>query len=128
MPAGFYWHVQDLTLGEASVGAAVGIARHLGIEALVPFRHVVSRVHFLDADRTPLERPEGDIHHRNETLAGIADPWLMFTILREVVPRTMESSMSTTRLPSRMLLTGFSFTFTPKERTFCLGSMKVRPT
>ena len=77
MPAGFYWHVQDLTLSEASVGATVGVARHLGIEALVPFRHVISRVKFLDADRRPLERPEGDIHHRNETLAGIADPWLM---------------------------------------------------
>ena len=32
------------------------------------------------------------------------------TILRLVVPRTIESSTSTTRLPSRMLRTGFSFT------------------
>ena len=55
----------------------MGLGHGLGIEAVVPFRHVISRVHFLDADRQPLERPEGDIHHRNETLSGIADPWLM---------------------------------------------------
>ena len=35
-------------------------------------------------------------------------------ILRDVVPRTMESSMSTTRLPLRLSLTGLSLTFTPK--------------
>ena len=52
----------------------------------------------------------------------------MPTILREVVPRTMESSMSTTRLPSSTLRTGLSLILTPKERMDCLGSMKVRPT
>ena len=52
----------------------------------------------------------------------------MLTILRDVVPRTMESSMSTTRLPSRISRTGFSLMRTPKERMDCFGSMKVRPT
>jgi hypothetical protein len=55
----------------------VGVSRHFGIEAVTPFRHVVSRIRFLDADRQPLERPQGDIHHRNETLFGVEDPWLM---------------------------------------------------
>ena len=52
----------------------------------------------------------------------------MRTILRLVVPRTMESSISTTRLPSSRLRTGLIFSFTPKSRTLCRGSMKVRPT
>jgi len=69
--------VQDLTLTEASLTAAVGISRHLGIEAVAPVRHVTSRIRFLDADRLPLERPQGNIHHRNETLVGLEDPWLM---------------------------------------------------
>ena len=43
----------------------------------------------------------------------------MRTILRLVVPRTMESSISTTRLPSSRVRTGFSFSFTPKSRTLC---------
>ena len=50
------------------------------------------------------------------------------TILRLVVPRTMESSTSTTRCPSRMLRTVFSFTFTLNARIDCCGWMKVRPT
>lgn len=77
LPGGFYWHVQTLTLSQASLNAAVGISRRVGVEAVVPFRHVISRIRFLDADRRPLDRPQGDIHHRNETLVGIEDPWLM---------------------------------------------------
>ena len=69
--------MQDLTFSEVSVTAAVGVARHLGIEAVAPFRHVISRVRFLDDQRMPLARPQGDIHHRNETLVGPGDPWLM---------------------------------------------------
>ena len=53
---------------------------------------------------------------------------IMRTILRLVVPRTIESSISTTRLPSSSERTGFSFSFTPKSRTLWLGSMNVRPT
>ncbi len=50
------------------------------------------------------------------------------TIFREVVPRTIESSTSTTRRPAITPRTGLSFTFTPKFRIVCFGSMKVRPT
>ena len=77
LPGAFYWHVQSLTLSELSLSAAAGLSSHVGIEAVVPVRHVTSRIRFLDANRSPLERPQGDIHHRNETLAGIGDPWLM---------------------------------------------------
>ena len=52
----------------------------------------------------------------------------MRTIFFEVVPRTIESSMSTMRFPATISRTGFSFTFTPKLRMVCFGSMKVRPT
>src|SRR5947199_388747 len=40
----------------------------------------------------------------------------IFTILRLVVPRTIESSTTTTRLPFTTWRTGFSFSFTPKCR------------
>ena len=49
------------------------------------------------------------------------------TISRDVVPRTMESSMSTTRRPSSRRFTGLSFSLTPKCRIDWRGSMKVRP-
>ena len=55
-------------------------------------------------------------------------PCSIFTIFREVVPRTMESSTTTTRLPLSTARTAESFSFTPKWRIDCCGSMKVRPT
>ena len=50
------------------------------------------------------------------------------TIFFDVVPRTIESSIRTMRFPSTISRTGFSFTFTPKLRIDCFGSMNVRPT
>ena len=52
----------------------------------------------------------------------------MRTIFFDVVPRTIESSTSTMRLPSTTSRTGFNLTLTPKWRIDCLGSMNVRPT
>jgi hypothetical protein len=51
----------------------------------------------------------------------------MLTSLREVVPRTMESSTSTTRFPSSTSRTGLSLRRTPKWRMLWVGSMNVRP-
>ncbi len=50
------------------------------------------------------------------------------TILRLVVPRTIESSMSTTFRSLSSARTGLSFSLTPKWRIDWRGSMKVRPT
>ena len=60
---------------------------------------------------------------------SLAPDWRsIFTIRREVVPRTMESSTMTSLLPSTMLRTGESFIRTPFSRSSCEGWMKVRPT
>jgi hypothetical protein len=58
----------------------------------------------------------------------LAGAGIISTILALVVPRTIESSISTTRLPAMTLLTGLSLTFTPKWRIDWRGSMNVRPT
>jgi amidophosphoribosyltransferase len=50
------------------------------------------------------------------------------SVVFDVVPRTIESSTSTMRLPRTRCCTGLSFTFTPKLRIVCFGSMNVRPT
>ena len=50
------------------------------------------------------------------------------TTRTELVPRTIESSISTTRLPSSSERTGFNLSLTPKSRTLWLGSINVRPT
>ena len=54
--------------------------------------------------------------------------YIMRTILIEVVPRTIESSSSTTRLPSTTARLALCLSFTPSERIVWVGSMKVRPT
>jgi hypothetical protein len=46
---------------------------------------------------------------------------------RLVVPRTMESSTRTTRLPLSASTTAAYFMRAPKSRMDCLGSIKVRP-
>ena len=50
-----------------------------------------------------------------------------WTIRREVVPRTIESSTSTIDFPSRFFLIGFSLIRTARSRAACVGMMKVRP-
>jgi hypothetical protein len=50
---------------------------HLSFEALFDVRTVVERVSYLDLSGNPYTPPVPDTHHRNETLVGLADPWLM---------------------------------------------------
>jgi hypothetical protein len=79
---GDYWHVLDVTLSETAAATAVGLAPNLGLELVVPFRTATTRVRFEDAGRQPFVPAEGDLHHRNETLAGTGDPWLMLHAAR----------------------------------------------
>jgi hypothetical protein len=79
---GLYWHVLDITLSETSAVTAVGLTPSAGLELVVPFRTVSTRVHFVDAERRPVTPAEGDLHHRNETIAGSGDPWLVLHLAR----------------------------------------------
>jgi hypothetical protein len=72
-----YWHVLDVTLSEVVGVTAVGVARNTGLELMVPFRTSTTHVRFEDAERRPFTPAEGDLHHRDETVAGAGDPWLM---------------------------------------------------
>jgi hypothetical protein len=78
------WHVQDLTLTETAATVARGFRGGWGLEAVTFLRHVDSGIRFEDADRRPIDLPGGDIHHRNETLVGPGDPWLMAVLGRPV--------------------------------------------
>ena len=69
--------------------------------------------------------PLGFYRSKTQHLIGLA------TALDErfggVVPRTMESSTSTTRLPLTIVRTAESFMRTPFSRSSCEGWMNVRP-
>jgi hypothetical protein len=80
------------------------------------------RIDAVEAGRNGRRTTDAQVH-----FLGPA-PRTMRTILRDVVPRMIESSMSITRLPSSRLRTGLSLSLTPKSRTRCSGSINVRPT
>ncbi|HEU0092826.1 MAG TPA: hypothetical protein VFS78_11965 [Vicinamibacteria bacterium] len=71
------WHVQDLTVADAALVAEYGVARGVGLSLTSFYRQVTTRIHFQDLERRPVVLPQGDIHHRNETLTGIGDPWAL---------------------------------------------------
>jgi hypothetical protein len=77
-----YWHVLDVTLSETSVSTALGLTDRLGLELVAPFRTATTRVRFEDEGRRPFLPAEGDLHHRDETVAGAGDPWLMLHAAR----------------------------------------------
>lgn len=52
-------------------------------------RLVRDRVHYLDLARQPYAPPNPGLHHRNETLVGIADPQLAVNAGRQSAPWTI---------------------------------------
>ena len=80
---------------------------------------------------SPVSMPEarqrwgGDMIRR---WTSAAPDWRsMATTARVVVPRTMESSTTTSRLPSMFSRSGLSFIRTAMSRISWLGAMNVRP-
>ena len=71
------WHVQDFTNSELRFVVSRGFSSRFGVEAMLPLRASSGTIHFQDAERRPLELADGSIHHRNETLLGPSDPWLL---------------------------------------------------
>jgi hypothetical protein len=71
------FHEQDLTISEIAFVTEAGLGRGLGVEAVVPLRWLRTRIRFEDLEHQPIDVPNGSIHHRNETLSGPGDPWLL---------------------------------------------------
>jgi hypothetical protein len=71
------FHEEDLTISEIAFVTEAGLAHGLGVEAVVPWRWVRTRIRFENLQHQPIEVPNGSIHHRNETLSGPGDPWLL---------------------------------------------------
>jgi hypothetical protein len=71
------WHVQDITVADAALRAEYGLAHGLGLSLTSFYRQATTRIHFQDVNREPVLLPQGDIHHRDETLTGAGDPWVL---------------------------------------------------
>jgi hypothetical protein len=70
-------HDQRLYPLELRLGAEYGLTEILAVEAQLPFRLVVTTVEYTTPDGAPYEPVDAGVHHRNETIAGLGDPWLL---------------------------------------------------
>lgn len=69
-------HDQQFYLGELRLVADYAVLDWLSAELQLPLRVSGTTITFRRLDGTPFEPEGGDIHHRNETLVGVGDPWL----------------------------------------------------
>lgn len=72
-----YFHDQRLYPVELRLAAEYGLNRAFGVEVQLPFRAVTTSIEYTTPDGEPYEPLDPGIHHRDETVAGIADPWLL---------------------------------------------------
>jgi hypothetical protein len=72
-----FLHDQEITPGEIRWTTELGITRRLGIELQLPFRVTRTTVRYTDLAGRLYQPLDRDVHHRNETLVGIGDPWLL---------------------------------------------------
>lgn len=75
-----YLHDQDLYPLELRLMGEYGLSSALGVEMQVPFRSVTSTIKYTDPLGAAYEPLDSGVHHRNETVVGIADPWLLLRV------------------------------------------------
>jgi hypothetical protein len=72
-----YLHDQNVYPGELRAIAEYGLTDLFGVEAQLPVRVTGTTIKFKTLDGQPYVPLDPNVHHRNETLAGIGDPWLL---------------------------------------------------
>lgn len=75
-----YLHDQNLYPVELRAAVEYGLTPLLGVEAQIPFRLVSTTIAFATPSGAAYEPLDADVHHRDETVAGIADPWLLLRV------------------------------------------------
>jgi len=70
-------HDQRFYIAEFRPIVGIGITKVFGAEVQAPIRLLKTTIVFRRLDGTPFEPDYENIHHRNETLFGLADPWLL---------------------------------------------------
>jgi thiol-disulfide isomerase/thioredoxin len=69
-------HDQTIVLGETRLTAEYGVSDRFGASLMLPLRLVQTDVAYIDVATGEEVTIAEAIHHRDETLVGIADPWL----------------------------------------------------
>ncbi len=82
-------HDQRFYVAELRPILAVGITERLGVELQAPVRFLQTTIVFRRTDGTAFTPDYANIHHRNETLVGPGDPWLLGRSTGRVGPVTV---------------------------------------
>ncbi|HLU65520.1 MAG TPA: thioredoxin family protein [Kofleriaceae bacterium] len=107
-------HDQSISLGELRLSGEVGVAEDIGVSLTLPLRMVNTSIRYLDGGRE-VDIENGDVHHRDERLVGIADPWLLGHLHRAVGRLSLD------------LRAGLSVPLgRTEEDPFALGAMGIR--
>lgn len=70
-------HDQHLTVTEARLSLDAGLTARFGASLVVPVRVISTTIVYRDGTGAPVQLVAPNIHHRNETLSGLADPMLL---------------------------------------------------
>jgi hypothetical protein len=70
-------HDQRFAIGELRATVEHGLTDTLGVELQLPVRFNRTTIQFRALDGTPLTLDYENIHHRNESLFGLGDPWVL---------------------------------------------------
>ena len=89
-------HHQRIWLAEARLRAEVPFAEAWAITAMLPFRVFSTTIQYTDLEGHPIVLDYPNIHHRDETLAGIADPWLTVRHTQSLGPVAVDAQLGAT--------------------------------
>jgi len=79
-----YIHDQRLYPLELRIAAEYGFTHQIGLEFQLPFRAVKTTIEYTTLDGAHYDPLDPGVHHRNETVAGPADPWLLYRVGRTI--------------------------------------------
>jgi hypothetical protein len=72
-----FLHDQNIYPGELRAVLELGLTWSWGLEAQVPFRITRTSISYATPDGAPFMPLDPEVHHRDETLMGFGDPWLL---------------------------------------------------
>ncbi|MFN0246039.1 MAG: cupredoxin domain-containing protein [Kofleriaceae bacterium] len=72
----FVVHDQTIRNNESRLAAELGLVDGLAVGLVLPWRVFNTSIRYLDMSGTAVEIENPFVHHKNQTLTGIGDPWL----------------------------------------------------
>lgn len=91
-----FMHDQNIQPGELRAVAELGLTPTFGLELQLPFRITRTTIRYTTPEGAPYQPLDPEVHHRNETVAGLGDPWLLARAGRTLRGATLSAAVGTT--------------------------------